>query len=312
MGAAAQTPRDRQRRPSTLPPLAPAELPPELRGRLGIDVPREHWPSVPRLKAAEAAGFAWLQAHCPPKAMLADPAAAAYHAAALRAVLDPTDLRLVVHAPDDLVPGDAGERPVLAGLAAHVNCAGARVVVVHGAAGPPERRAREAAALRELAAAIAPATLALENTAATYPGPPLPAHDPAEIVALVEAVDEPNVATCLDVGHAYLYATGAGATRGADLAALIAPALARAALVHVHDNLGAKRPREGSPRLVPLRLDLHLPPGAGSLPWSEVAGPLVASGAPLLLELHPPHRPEPQSVATVTAGLLVGRAAAAG
>ena len=279
-----------------------------LRGRLGLDVPREHWPSVPRLKAIEAAGFAWLQVHCPPKAMLADPGAAAHHAAALRAVLDPTDLRLVLHAPDDLVPGDGAERPALAGLAAHVNCAGAEVLVVHGAVAAPERRAREAAALRELAAAIAPATVAVENTASTYPGPARPGHDPAEIVALVEAVGEPNVATCLDIGHAHLRASATGA----DLAGLIAPALERAALVHMHDNLGAHRRRERSPRFVPLRLDLHLPPGTGSLPWLEVAGPLVASGAPLLLELHPPHRPEPQSVATVTAGLLVGRAAVAG
>ncbi|MCW3063204.1 MAG: Xylose isomerase domain protein barrel [Solirubrobacterales bacterium] len=285
------------------PGLEPAELPPVLHGRLGLDVPREHWPTVPRLKALEAAGFAWLQVHCPPKAVLADPASATYYALALRAVLDPTDLRLVVHAPDDLVPGDRADRQVLAGVAGLVNCAGAEVVVVHGAVGPPERRAREAAALRELAAAVAPATVAVENTAATYPGPALPRHDPAEIVALVEAVGSPNVAMCLDVGHAHLRATATGA----DLSELIGPALERAALVHLHDNLGADRPRERSPRLVPLRLDLHLPPGAGALPWESVAGALVATSAPLLLELHPPHRPEPQSLATVTAELLTRR-----
>ena len=290
MGAPAQTTLD-------APGLA-ADLPRALRGRLGLDVPREHWPAVPRLKALEAAGFAWLQVHCPPKAMLADPDATAYHASALRAVLDPTDLRLVLHAPDDLLP--ATDRKALAGLAAHVNCAGAAIVVVHGAVAPPEHRDREARALRELAAAIAPATVALENTAATYPGPAKPAHDPAEILRLIDVVGAPNVNPCLDVGHAHLHSTAAGG----DLAALIAPSVARAALVHVHDNLGAHRPRGRAPRLVPLRLDLHLPPGAGAVPWSAIAPQLLDSAAPLLLELHPPHRPEPQSLATITAELL--------
>jgi sugar phosphate isomerase/epimerase len=294
MGASAQT--------TLVAPRLAVDLPPALRGRLGIDVPREHWPTVPRLKALEAAGFAWLQVHCPPKATLADPDAVAYHAGALRAVLEPTDLRLVLHAPDDLVPG--ADRRALAGLAAHVNCARAEIVVVHGAVAPLERRGREVAALRELAAAIAPAVVAVENTAATYPGPARPAHDPNEVLRLIDAVGEPNVEPCLDIGHAHLHAT----TTGAELAALIAPMLSRAALVHVHDNLGAHRPRERAPRLVPLRLDLHLPPGAGAVPWPDIAGALVASGAPLLLELHPPHRPEPQSLATVTAELL-GRVA---
>jgi sugar phosphate isomerase/epimerase len=113
-------------------------------------------------------------------------------------------------------------------------------------------------------------------------------------------VGEPNVNPCLDVGHAHLHAT----TAGGDLAALIAPSLARAALVHLHDNLGAARPRERAPRLVPLRLDLHLPPGAGAIPWPAIAPQLRDSAAPLLLELHPPHRPEPQRAATITAELL--------
>jgi sugar phosphate isomerase/epimerase len=278
------------------PGLAADGLPPALRGRLGLDVPREHWPTVPRLKALEAAGFAWLQVHCPPTAMLADPEAAAYHATALRTVLEPTALRLVLHAPDDLVPG--GDREALAGHAAHVNCARAEMVVVHGAVAADGER--EAKALRALAAAIAPAVVAVENTAATYPGPAKPAHDPSEILRLVDVVGEPNVEPCLDIGHAHLHAT----TAGDDLAALIAPALARAALVHLHDNLGADRPRRHAPRLVPLRLDLHLPPGAGGIPWREIAPALLAAGAPLLLELHPPHRPEAQSLATVTAELL--------
>ena len=44
-----------------------------------------------------------------------------------------------------------------------------------------------------------------------------------------------------------------------------------------------------SPELDPLRLDLHLPPGRGTVPWDRLA-PLLARklGAPLVLEVHPP------------------------
>jgi hypothetical protein len=143
VGAPAKTPDQRLRGTSPLPPVAAGDLPAALRGRLGLDVPREHWPTVPRLKALEAARFAWLQVHCPPTAMLADPDAAA------------------------------------------------------------------------------------------YPGAAKPSHDPDEILRLVDVVGEPNV-----------------------------------------------------------------------IPWREIAPALVGADAPLLLELHPPHRPEPQSLATVTVELL--------
>ncbi len=60
-------------------------------------------------------------------------------------------------------------------------------------------------------------------------------------------------------------------------------------LFHLHDNLGARRGDFGPPELDPLRLDLHLPPGRGSVPWTRLA-PLLARkrGSPLILEVHPP------------------------
>jgi sugar phosphate isomerase/epimerase len=44
-----------------------------------------------------------------------------------------------------------------------------------------------------------------------------------------------------------------------------------------------------APELDPLRLDLHLPPGRGTVTWDRLA-PLLArkNGAPLVLEVHPP------------------------
>jgi sugar phosphate isomerase/epimerase len=70
---------------------------------------------------------------------------------------------------------------------------------------------------------------------------------------------------------------------------LIEPALDRAVLFHLHDNLGARRGDPSTPEIDPLRLDLHLPPGRGNVPWDRLA-PLFArkGAAPLMLEVHPP------------------------
>jgi hypothetical protein len=67
----------------------------------------------------------------------------------------------------------------------------------------------------------------------------------------------------------------------------------------------------GAPGVDPLRLDLHLPPGAGCLPWDRL-GPLLAGhAAPLMLEVERSHGATPQALATGTAGLLRRRAGAA-
>jgi sugar phosphate isomerase/epimerase len=61
-------------------------------------------------------------------------------------------------------------------------------------------------------------------------------------------------------------------------------------LVHLHDNLGARRlgTSDLAAGVDPLRLDLHLPPGAGHLAL-EVAAAAIAEGrAPIVLEVHPP------------------------
>ena len=57
--------------------------------RLGLDDPAGSWPSKPRLKSYEAAGFALLQVRMPSRALLADSRAVEAHATALRSPEDP-------------------------------------------------------------------------------------------------------------------------------------------------------------------------------------------------------------------------------
>lgn len=275
-------------------------------GRLGLNLPRDWWPTAPSLKGLEAAGFAWLQVHAPPCSVLRDPASARRHAAALRQVLDMTGLRLVLHAPDDLRAGTPQDDAALDGLLAYAAAVGGELIVVHvldlPLAGAEDRAAAEERSLRRAAAhagAIG-TTLALENLAPVYPGPPKRCHDPRAVRELVRRLESPCVRMTCDIGHAHITAELAGE----DLVDRLTAVRDAVALFHVHDNIGARRTPEGPPGIVPERLDLHLPPGQGSLPWSRVAPVLRGHDAPLLLELHPPHRPEFQSVAVVSTELL--------
>ena len=72
------------------------------------------------------------------------------------------------------------------------------------------------------------------------------------------------------------------------------------------DNLGVRRRDIDAPGVDPLKLDLHLPPGRGSLPWGRIAAALRDHDAPLLLEVEPSQRP---ALAELTAGLLRALAA---
>jgi len=79
---------------------------------------------------------------------------------------------------------------------------------------------------------------------------------------------------------------------------------AEVVLFHVHDNLGVRRGPGTPPGIVPLRWDLHMAPGRGTLPWPAIAGLMRAHPAPLLLEVAPAQRPDPLRLATVSAELL--------
>jgi sugar phosphate isomerase/epimerase len=125
---------------------------------------------------------------------------------------------------------------------------------------------------------------------------------------MVGRLGSPAIGMLLDAGHAHIEA----ALNGGHLRGLLASVADGVVLFHLHDNLGARR-GPGAPGLDPLRLDLHLAPGAGSLPWDAIAALLLEHAAPLMLEVHPPHRPEPLSLSTVTTeALLRDRSAIAG
>jgi sugar phosphate isomerase/epimerase len=286
----------------------------ELSRRLGLNVPKGWFPTAPMLKGLEAAGFTWVQVHAPPRSMLCDRERLLRHAGALRATLETCGMHLVLHAPDELSAGEPSHDRALDGLLDYAAATGARQVVYHGANLPAADGGEEAARLHERAAAEEASlasrvrrierlgvTLAIENLAPVHPGPPRLCHDPAYVRALVGRLDSPRVAMAFDVGHAHI----AAGLLGTDVRALLDPSLDAVSVFHLHDNLGTRRDGASPPGLDPLRLDLHLPPGSGRVRWDSIAEPLLARRAPLVLEIHPPHRPEPLSLSAVTAELLL-------
>jgi sugar phosphate isomerase/epimerase len=124
---------------------------------------------------------------------------------------------------------------------------------------------------------------------------------------LVRRLGSPRIGMCFDVGHARIAADFVGG----DVASMLAPVADAVVVFHLHDNLGARLSGGVMPPVDPLRLDLHLPPGAGRVCWNEIAAVLRAHRAPLVLEVHPPHRPEPVTLASLTEQLLAGGAVAA-
>src|SRR5262245_40810981 len=110
-------------------PLAPPADGRPLGGRLGLEIPREAWPTAPELKRLEACGYGWIQMHAPPVAMLADPVSVQRHGDCLRAVLAPTSLEMAIHAPLDLRLGEPDSDAAFAGLIDLCTAVGATYVV---------------------------------------------------------------------------------------------------------------------------------------------------------------------------------------
>jgi sugar phosphate isomerase/epimerase len=275
--------------------------------RIGIDQPSGAWPTAPRLKSYEAAGFGYVQVALAPRAVLGDPEMVRAHAGALAAALGLTGLALVLHAPEDLMAGDREADACLRGALDYAHIAGARLIVYHGRAVCPDapgaagRLAAERRSLGRLVrrAAQLDIALAIENLAPAYGGSRAVSHDPAALLELVADLDSPAVGVCLDIGHANVVA----GLMGVDLLELVQPLLAEALLIHLHDNFGAVT-AERSGSLEPLCLDLHLAPGAGTVPWRRLAPVLAAHGAPLQLEVRTPSRPEPGTLAVMMRELL--------
>lgn len=294
---------------------APAHDSPKRRsldGRLGLNLPYEWWPRPAGLKAMEAAGFAWVQVASPPVEMLADPGHVARHGEALRRSLEVTSLRVIAHGPTSLRLGSSLHDRAFEGLLRYAAGLGASQVVYHALDVPKcgkdsEREERALRSALRLAEALG-LVICLENLSPVYPGSKGLSHDPEAVREMVLRCDSPAVKMLLDVGHANIVADGAGA----DLAELIEPVLDVVSLFHVHDNLGARRQGGDDFSFDPLRLDLHLPPGAGTLPWRRIAGSLVEHPAPLMLEVHPSQRPSAAAIRELTEAALLERPRSSG
>jgi sugar phosphate isomerase/epimerase len=295
---------------------APSESRRKLAARLGLNVPTGWWPVAPLAKSFEAAGLRWVQVHTPPREMLCDPGRAARHAARLRAALDITRLELVLHAPDDLSAGAPDHDRALDGLIDYAAVARARFVVYHGVnfrtvdgghgaarAAARAERERESLAARLRAIAATGFVLAIENLAPVWPGPARLCHSPVRVRELVDDLRSPHVGMTFDVGHAHITAD----QLGGDMQPVLTAVRDSVVLFHLHDNLGARRGGVAAAGVDPLRLDLHLAPGGGTVPWHALGPTLLDHRAPLVLEVHPPHRPEPLNLAGVTTELLSPR-----
>src|SRR3954469_24938353 len=198
--------------------------------RIGLNVHRDAWPTAAALSAYEAAGFAWVQVHTPPRAVLADRRASLRHARALCAALGATRLRLLLHAPDDLSAGTAEHDRAFDGLLDYAATAGAELIAYHGlnfveADGPAAARLRERAQLEERSliprlqrALSLGIVVAIENLAPMYAGQRRRCHDPIAVRGPVRRLDSPAAGMLLDLGHLHITADR---THG-DIAALVA------------------------------------------------------------------------------------------
>ena len=269
-----------------------------LDSRLGLNVPHEWWTSAPMLKEIEASGFSWVQLPSPPESVLIDARGCIRHSRAVAHALPP-GLRRVLHAPAELMAGTERADRALTGALSYAAECGAECVVYHArsiadGAGAEDRLLAESRSLSRLAptAERLGVTIALENLAPVFPGPETISANPLSLRSLARRIASPAVGLCLDIGHANVIA----GLRRTSLTRMVEPVLDSVVLFHVHDNLGARwRPSEERPDIDPLRLDLHLVPGRGSIDWSEISGSLLSHDAPLVLEVHPP-RPAPREI----------------
>jgi sugar phosphate isomerase/epimerase len=274
--------------------VAPGE-PEALAGRAGLTVPQEWWASAPLLKSFEAAGFAWTQIHAPPPSVLADPRACTRHSTALAGSLATTSLGCVLHAPTGLRAGNRQGDRAFEGMLSYAAEIGAEFVVYHACALPDAASSEDALLFeaRSLAALASQAerlgvTIAIENVAPVYPGPESLSANPMVLRGLAHRIGSERMGVCLDIGHAHISADA----RHTQVDRFVENVLDAVCLFHIHDNFGVRERPNGEARGIdPLRLDLHLPPGRGTVPWPRLAPHLARHSAPLVLEVHPPYRP---------------------
>lgn len=288
---------------------SPMHLGDPLADRLGLNIPYEWWPTIPMLKEIEASGFSWVQIPSPPASVLDNLRNCLAHAAATAHNLSATSLGAILHAPTDLLLGTTESDRLFEGVLSYAAECGASQIIYHARAIPeePASEPRLEAETRSLARAALCAerlgiVIAIENLAPVYPGPQMASAIPHALRALALRIGSEAVRLCLDVGHANVVA---GLRRTA-LERLSDPVLDSVSIFHLHDNLGGRWQVGGADRsdLDPLRLDLHLPPGRGTIAWERITPALARSEAPLLLEVHHPHRPSPAELSEEAEELL--------
>jgi sugar phosphate isomerase/epimerase len=89
---------------------------------------------------------------------------------------------------------------------------------------------------------------------------------PEQILELIDAIDRPNVAVCLDTGHAFV--------AGYEPAEFVQTLGDRLKVLHVHDNLGSE--------------DQHVAPFAGAIDWGSFVAALrnIGFDGVFSLEVH--------------------------
>ena len=107
---------------------------------------------------------------------------------------------------------------------------------------------------------------------------------------LVERLDSPAVRMLLDVGHAHVVAD----REGVDLTGFVEPVLDVVRLFHVHDNLGARR-RDTAAGSRPAAARPAPPAGRGHASLGVGRAGAREHAAPLVMEIHPSHRPQRDS-----------------
>jgi len=127
---------------------------------------------------------------------------------------------------------------------------------------------RDALAALGDAAGEAGVTLAIETM---FPDPGRWTPTPGELAAQIAAVEHPQVGACFDFAHAWLNRSHRPYDFLAEAAAL-APLCRH---LHLHDNFGRLplfRTWSHGDAIMFGFGDLHLPPGAGTLPWDALVG----------------------------------------
>ena len=167
-----------------------------------------------------------------------------------------------------------------------LNQAGGSFLVVHpgGLSKPEQEPARREALVRSLVALAEQASggnlvVCVEN----MPRGVWPGTFMTDLASILDEIDRPELALCLDTGHAQLASIPAAETLAAG---------PRLRAVHVHDNDGSA--------------DLHLPPGSGLIDWTAWRNALDAIDyeGPILLECIRRIRHDPTSISVSLLTLL--------